>query len=59
MAGDRTELHNLASERPEQVKALAAQWDAWALRVHAEPSPDKGKTAKRRNPKAVRAEERR
>jgi arylsulfatase len=59
MAGDRTELHNLAAEQHEQVKALAAQWDAWALRVHAEPSPDKGKTAKRRNPKAVRAEERR
>lgn len=30
---DRTELHNLARQRPELVKAMSAQYDVWALRT--------------------------
>ncbi len=36
---DRTEQHNLAANNPAKVSELAAQWEAWALRAHAEPSP--------------------
>lgn len=32
MDADRTEMHNLAAEQPERVKAMAAAWDAWARR---------------------------
>jgi len=32
MASDRTELNDLASSQPERVKAMAAQYDAWAKR---------------------------
>ena len=32
MDADRTELHDLASREPERVKAMAAQYDAWAAR---------------------------
>jgi arylsulfatase len=30
MEADRTEMHNLASEQPEQVKAMARTWRKWA-----------------------------
>ena len=30
---DRSEMNNLAAERPELVKKLAAMWDAWADRA--------------------------
>ena len=43
---DRSELHNLAAERPGVVKELAAKWDAWAARAHVEPGPAKGKGKK-------------
>ena len=36
MDADRTELHNLASTRPEMVKKMAAQWDAWAARTNGD-----------------------
>ncbi len=36
MDADRTELHNLASSRPEMVKKLAAQWDAWVARTNGD-----------------------
>lgn len=42
LAKDRTELHNLATNRPEIVKDLAAQWEAWALRANAKPYPSPG-----------------
>jgi arylsulfatase A-like enzyme len=29
-----TEMHNLAAAQPERVKAMAAQWQTWALRTH-------------------------
>jgi arylsulfatase len=32
---DRTELNNLAQERPERVETLAALWNEWAKRVGA------------------------
>ncbi|MFN7926846.1 MAG: arylsulfatase [Blastocatellia bacterium] len=36
---DRTELNNLAVKQPDKVKALAAQWQAWAQRTHVLPRP--------------------
>ena len=32
MDADRTELNDLASQQPERVKAMAAQYDVWAKR---------------------------
>jgi arylsulfatase len=29
---DRSELHDLAAKNPKKVKALSAEWDAWAAR---------------------------
>jgi arylsulfatase len=46
---DRTELHNLAGENPEQVTQLAAKWDAWAERAQVKPYPN---AAKAKQPKA-------
>lgn len=48
MKADRTELHDLAAAQPDKAKALAAQWEAWALRAHVTPYPDakKGKKNK-------------
>ena len=37
MAKDRTEMHDLASNQPELVKELAAEWDAWATRALVKP----------------------
>ncbi len=37
IAADRTEMKNLAAAQPERVKAMAAQWQAWANRVGVEP----------------------
>ena len=37
MASDRTEQKDLAASKPEQVKTLAAQWEAWAR--HADVIP--------------------
>jgi arylsulfatase len=37
---DRTELNDFASEKPDQVKILAAQWDAWAERAKVKPYPN-------------------
>lgn len=39
MEKDRTELHDLAEQQPERVKAMAAQWEAWARRAHVLPWP--------------------
>jgi len=36
---DRTELHDLAAQRPDLVKDLSAQWDAWAQRAFVLPKP--------------------
>ena len=37
IADDRSELHNLASSQPDRVKALAAEWDAYAARCDVLP----------------------
>jgi len=35
---DRTEQHDLAAEKPEKVKALAAKWSEWASRCGVSPN---------------------
>lgn len=37
LAEDRTELHDLAGERPDLVRELEALWDDWAGRVNVYP----------------------
>jgi arylsulfatase len=41
MKADRTEQNNLASNYPDEVKALAKQWRDWARRCHVFPKPKK------------------
>jgi arylsulfatase len=41
LTADRTESHDLAAARPEQVRELTAAWEQWAERVHAVPMPDR------------------
>ncbi len=33
LAADRSELHDLAARRPDDLAELVAAWDAWALEV--------------------------
>ncbi len=40
MAADRTETTNLASERPDLVRALAELWHQWARRADVLPYPE-------------------
>ena len=37
MAADRVERNDLATSRPDVVKTLAAEWDAWAKRANVDP----------------------
>jgi arylsulfatase len=37
MAADRTEMHDVAKDRPDDVKRLAAAWQAWAQKVGVKP----------------------
>ncbi len=37
MERDRTEMHDLAAQQPDRIKAMAAQWDAWAARANVLP----------------------
>jgi arylsulfatase A-like enzyme len=37
MVTDRTEMHDLASKRPDLVKELSARWDQWAARANVLP----------------------
>jgi len=39
MKADRTELQDLATQHPEQVRTLAAQWEVWAERAQVKPYP--------------------
>ena len=39
LSRDRSELNNLAAKKPELVKKLAAQWEAFALHAHVKPWP--------------------
>jgi arylsulfatase len=36
---DRTEMNNLATQQPDRVKEMSAQWNAWAKRVGVMPWP--------------------
>jgi arylsulfatase len=44
LKADRTELNNLAAQRPDVVKELAGKWDAWAERAQVNPYPAGKKT---------------
>ena len=48
VAADREELHDLSAAKPEQAKAMAAQWETWAERVHVYPKPAGGRGGKRK-----------
>ena len=37
MRRDRTELHDLAAQKPDLVEELSAAWDSWADRAHVLP----------------------
>jgi arylsulfatase len=39
MEADRTELHDLAAEMPDRVKAMADAWEAYAIHAKAKPWP--------------------
>lgn len=47
VASDRTEMNNLAAQQPERVKAMTAQWDAWASRAGVRPWPLGGAAGKK------------
>jgi arylsulfatase A-like enzyme len=38
---DRTEQHDLASQRTADAASLALRWEAWAVRAHVLPYPGK------------------
>lgn len=40
METDRTECRNLAAEKPEKVRELAAKWEEFAERCHVKPWPE-------------------
>ena len=42
---DRTELHDLANQKPDEAKQMKAKWDAWAIRAHVVPYPNSSKKA--------------
>jgi arylsulfatase A-like enzyme len=42
---DPTEVHDLAIAKPDQVRALAAQWNAWAMRTNVDPKANPFRTA--------------
>jgi arylsulfatase len=54
MKADRTEQHDLAAERPDHAKELAAKWNAWAARAQVIPYPAGGAGAKRAARKAAK-----
>ncbi len=58
LKADRTELDDLADEKPEFVIRLTSQWHAWAQRAHVKPYPAKKQPQKRkkRSAASVRAD---
>ncbi len=46
LKSDRTEAHDLAAANPDEVKQLAANWDAWAARAQVKPRSNGGKGGK-------------
>ncbi len=59
LKADRTEQHDLASELPDRVRDLAAEWHAWAERCNVSPNglpkkqPAKGQSKVKRAKKKV------
>jgi arylsulfatase len=49
---DRTEMHDLAEQQPDRVKAMTAQWEEWSSRVGVQPWPITKKTAKKKQKQA-------
>lgn len=47
LKADRTEQHDLTSAQPDQAKALAAKWEAWAERAQVKPYPGEGGAKKK------------
>ena len=43
LAVDRTEMNDLAGQRPARVERMAAKWQAWAERCHVQPKPSRRK----------------
>ncbi len=44
LKSDRTEQHDLAASKPDDIARLSAQWEAWAKRAQVKPYPQaKGK----------------
>ena len=39
LSTDESELHDLAAAQPERVDAMAASWNAWAMRAQVKPWP--------------------
>jgi arylsulfatase len=48
LSGDRTELNNLVSQRPERAAKMMAAWREWADRDMVYPKPKKAKRKKRK-----------
>ena len=46
LKADRSELHDLSKENPQQAKKLLDAWNAWAERAHVFPAPGGAKKAK-------------
>jgi arylsulfatase A-like enzyme len=53
MSEDGTELNNLASQMPERVNEMSAQWETWAKRVGVFPKPERGGGAAQQRGKAA------
>lgn len=51
LKADRTELHNLAADKPDIAADLAAKWEAWAVRAQVRPYPGETNAGKARNGK--------
>lgn len=57
MKSDRTEQHNLAQAQPDRVKAMAAKWDAWAIRANVKPWPPGIGYPRKQEPAAAKNQE--
>jgi arylsulfatase len=52
---DRTEQHDLAPSRPDQVKELSEKWEIWAKRANVIPYPNQANAAKPKRNRANKA----
>tara|TARA_R110002072_G_scaffold222711_1_gene379818 strand:- start:8387 stop:10126 length:1740 start_codon:yes stop_codon:yes gene_type:complete len=54
---DRTELNDLSESDPERVKAMAATWKFWSMKVGVFPKPQRPAKEKPKTPKRRRAKQ--